>query len=158
MSIRCPIQTPGHVHGKNFSSGLPGCGHVFYWEESDGLFLGLLVASSSSTVSPASCIVYCSTCKKVLSNRINSFAYWSPGQLWSDAPNNAELSAAFAHRAICRPPVATSLGKGCSICMDRPIQQTLQCGNMFCTECGDSFKSCPTCRVEVTQRIKLFPQ
>lgn len=137
----------------------PGCGHVFYWEESDGLFLGLLVDSGGST-SPASCIVYCSTCQKVLSNRFHSMAglYWSPGQLWSGAPDNPELSAAFAHRAICRPPAPAALGKGCSICMDRPIQQALQCGHMFCTECGDSFKTCPTCRVEVTQRIKLFPQ
>ncbi|GFH56181.1 hypothetical protein CTEN210_12657 [Chaetoceros tenuissimus] len=44
----------------------------------------------------------------------------------------------------------------CVVCMDRPKEIVFQCGHQCCTTCSASMLNCPTCRVMILQRIRLY--
>jgi len=45
----------------------------------------------------------------------------------------------------------------CSICMDNVCDNILlPCGHLFCSTCLDQFKQCPTCRIHILSKRKLY--
>lgn len=45
----------------------------------------------------------------------------------------------------------------CSICMDNICDNILlPCGHLFCSTCLDQFKQCPTCRIHILSKRKLY--
>ena len=45
----------------------------------------------------------------------------------------------------------------CSICMDNISDNILlPCGHLFCSNCLNQFTQCPTCRVHILSRRKLY--
>ena len=45
----------------------------------------------------------------------------------------------------------------CSICMDNVCDNILlPCGHLFCSICLDHFKQCPTCRIHILSKRKLY--
>jgi hypothetical protein len=54
---------------------------------------------------------------------------------------------------------AAGLGEGalCTLCMEAPRACVFNCGHQVCAGCGDQrFTTCPFCRADITQRIRLF--
>lgn len=48
------------------------------------------------------------------------------------------------------------LKKECPVCFDRVQNCSFQCGHVFCVQCASKVEQCPTCRVKVQTRTKLF--
>lgn len=44
----------------------------------------------------------------------------------------------------------------CDVCEDAPKAIAFQCGHRFCEACAAQVQRCPTCRAEVTLRIRCF--
>lgn len=44
----------------------------------------------------------------------------------------------------------------CDICMEAPKRVAFRCGHIMCEDCSPKLTVCPTCRVPVTDRIKLY--
>lgn len=44
----------------------------------------------------------------------------------------------------------------CEVCHERSKDTKLNCGHVYCKKCGDQVKKCPTCRVYITRREKVY--
>lgn len=44
----------------------------------------------------------------------------------------------------------------CDVCEDAPKAVAFQCGHRFCESCAERVQTCPSCRREVTLRIRCF--
>ena len=44
----------------------------------------------------------------------------------------------------------------CSICCDKKVDCTLNCGHLFCFDCAQRLIDCPTCRAPIQVRIKIY--
>ena len=53
-------------------------------------------------------------------------------------------------------PVVQNTKPICDICIEKPKQIAFRCGHVMCEECSPKLTICPTCRVPITDRIKLY--
>ncbi|CAF1275898.1 unnamed protein product [Adineta steineri] len=44
----------------------------------------------------------------------------------------------------------------CQLCMDQLINVAFLCGHVACFECAQKLKTCPSCRIDTHEKIKLF--
>ena len=54
------------------------------------------------------------------------------------------------------PPPPPPLMAECTICYERPRDTVLGCGHQLCATCAGRVDKCPTCRISIQTRIRLF--
>ena len=51
---------------------------------------------------------------------------------------------------------ANVVDAACSICFDKKVDCSLNCGHLFCFECARHLNHCPTCRAPIRARNKIY--
>ena len=73
-----------------------------------------------------------------------------------DAVSTTASATSSATASATESTNANIVDAACSICFDKKVNRALNCGHLFCFDCARHLKHCPTCRVRIKFRKKVY--